>query len=807
MDINNAVENSTQILIGNRVRELTGTMEIADDVDWFQVRTRKSTVFSFTLSCENPNVKAELYDADLIRIPTGDTEIVELLKDNDYYVKVFCDEADSFSTVQYTVTFEGLVEQWCFKKRLYAGDNHNLVLKGDGTVWAWGQNNYGQLGDGTTANRHEQVQVPGLTQVKEIAATSRSSYALKSDGTVWVWGLNTNGQLGLGNTINQLSPVQIPELADVVQISCGSQHCLALKKDGSVWAWGYNANGVVGDGTANNYKTTPTQVTGLPRIAQVFAGENWSMALTTDGDLWAWGLNNYGNFGNNATSTTAQKTPLLIASLSGFSRFVAGQANSIIAQKDDGKMYVWGLNNNAQLGIGHANNLRTPTPAPLLDKFEDIMTTQSATHCFAVREDGSLWAWGNGIYGKLGEPTVSSAMIPMEISALSSVAEATAGQSHSLALKQDGTLWAWGSNSNYQLGIESPTSSNTPILLDLTVGNADDYPDSHEDAAIVDIEEGGNTLFLGAIDSKEDTDWFAVRTQAEGDISIKMVSGNPEVAMNIYDEDLTLVSTTLQSIVPAVVDGIYYIQVIYNQEAAYQRADYSIQAKHIPVPEVDEYPDDFESATPVVLPMDTLSEFAGKIINDDDKDCLIFQMTEKAFVFVDLVCANPNITCSLFNSSMTPVETTDTGIEMEKDSLLYVMLSGKRVQKAVPYILQVLPSTPEEPPIIDPDSVFITKEDCMLLVQLTASNVPDLGADKPLMVRFDSEKLKFISVLLTPGSGSIDEEDYEIIQSNGAVEILFTKDIPEGFEWSGLVALFTFELLGQGEPTVQLIQG
>ncbi|UED75879.1 RCC1 domain-containing protein [Brevibacillus sp. DP1.3A] len=135
---------------------------------------------------------------------------------------------------------------------------HNLAVKKDGTVWAWGNNNYGQLGDGTKTNRFLPVQVKGLTDVVSVAVGNEQSFAIKKDGTVWAWGRNTQGRLGLGtNTMENMIPAKVAGLTDVIAISSGYHHVLALKKDGTVWSWGVNESGQIGDGTQTRYGSSP----------------------------------------------------------------------------------------------------------------------------------------------------------------------------------------------------------------------------------------------------------------------------------------------------------------------------------------------------------------------------------------------------------------------------------------------------------------------------------------------------------------------------------------------------------------------
>lgn len=148
---------------------------------------------------------------------------------------------------------------------------HSLALKNDGTVWAWGSNIYGALGNGNTTASTTPVKALVLTSITAIAAGGWHSVALKSDGTVWTWGWNTDGQLGDGTVVDKSTPAQISGLSDVKEIASGSYHVLALKNDGTVWTWGDNISGQVGDGT-NTDRKTPAQVSGLTDVVQIKAG-------------------------------------------------------------------------------------------------------------------------------------------------------------------------------------------------------------------------------------------------------------------------------------------------------------------------------------------------------------------------------------------------------------------------------------------------------------------------------------------------------------------------------------------------------
>jgi alpha-tubulin suppressor-like RCC1 family protein len=185
-----------------------------------------------------------------------------------------------------------------------AGHRHTLVVRTtDGTVWAWGYGANGQLGRGSTANSSVPVQASSLTSVTAVAAGSLHSLALKSDGTVWSWGYNLNGQVGNGNNTNQTSPVQVSGITGTVTaIAAGEHHSLAMTSDGKVWTWGLNSNGQLGDGSTTS-RNTAGQLTGLT-VFSIGAGFTHSLAVLWDGTVMAWGLNSGYQLGNG-TNTQA----------------------------------------------------------------------------------------------------------------------------------------------------------------------------------------------------------------------------------------------------------------------------------------------------------------------------------------------------------------------------------------------------------------------------------------------------------------------------------------------------------------------
>jgi len=323
---------------------------------------------------------------------------------------------------------------------LVGGTSHVLALRHDGTVWAWGSNGTGRLGDGTTTTAMRPIRVAGLTGVTAIAAGGSFSMALRNDGTVWTWGSDTNGELGNGaaGATNWPTPIS---LTNVTHIAAGASHALARKSDGTVVAWGLNGSGRLGDGTTTT-RTSPVAVTDLAGVAAVAAGSEHSAAVLSNGTVKAWGANNYSQVGDG--TTTDRWTATTVDGLYSIATLAAG-SNHTVALSDDGRVWVWGSNINGQFGDGTEFQRTTPVQAAILG-----VTSVAATNvaCYAVKSDGTLWTWGDRTFGALGDgQTSGSVRTPTQVAGVSGVAAVGAGQSYlGLARTTDRKVLAWGNN-------------------------------------------------------------------------------------------------------------------------------------------------------------------------------------------------------------------------------------------------------------------------------------------------------------------------------------------------------------------------
>jgi alpha-tubulin suppressor-like RCC1 family protein len=323
-----------------------------------------------------------------------------------------------------------------------AGKGFALALGGDGTLWGWGDNSYGQLGDSLAIGGYSAtpLQVMTLDGVLSLRAGGSHATVLKQDGTVWSWGLDGNGQLGDGILTDYCVPQAIAGIADAMAIAAGSySHALILGQDGSVWAIGTTR---LTGSTGNTLDTTsPLRVDGVAAASAIAAGANHSLVLARDGSVWAWGLNDAGQIGDGGTESRG--APVQLGGLAGVTAIAAGDSHSL-ALLQDGTVWSWGGNDSGQLGDGGTTN-RT-APARIAGLTDVVAIAASRRHSLAAKRDGSVWAWGGNAYSQLGDGTTVDRRVPTQVAGMSGAVAVAAGGLGSVALRQDGSVWAWGGN-------------------------------------------------------------------------------------------------------------------------------------------------------------------------------------------------------------------------------------------------------------------------------------------------------------------------------------------------------------------------
>ena len=442
-----------------------------------------------------------------------------------------------------------------------------MALKSDGTLYLWGRNDWGEIGNGSSGTDVKSPWLLGsLTGITQVATGFSNSIALKSDGTVYVWGDNSCGQGGNGASGgNQTTPTQVSSLSGISQVAAGNDHCLALKSDGTLYAWGNNGFGEIGNGSSGAGVLTPTPVlsgtafiamepssyhslavkaqatltmvvspassgTTSPTVGSSFVNKGeaqnitatvatgytfsgWtsygnttfnsassaSTTVTLSGDATVianftysgcavgWGYNYYGAIGDGTTTLPGHDPenghddadgPCLKSPQGHFTRW---------RSRPNGTVWASGSNSYGQLGIN--NTTDKSSPAQVLKGASSsateyltgvVQVAAGGSHSIALKSDGTVWAWGSNSNGQLGDGTSGAGtdkLTPVQVGgSLTGVVLIGAGESHSLAVKNDGTVWAWGSNSNGQLGDATTANRSTPVqVLKGTSSSSTDY--------------------------------------------------------------------------------------------------------------------------------------------------------------------------------------------------------------------------------------------------------------------------------------------------------------------------------------------
>jgi alpha-tubulin suppressor-like RCC1 family protein len=299
-----------------------------------------------------------------------------------------------------------------------AGDQFTCARKTDGTVWCWGENGGLSLGDGTNIQRSSPVQVKALgSAATAISSGGGHTCARKKDGTLWCWGHNGSGELGDGTKVGASSePVQVTALgASVATVTSGEQHTCAIKTDKTAWCWGSSQYGQLGNGT--NDSNTPVQVGVLgASVAEVSAGYRNTCARKLDGSAWCWGDNSKGQLGYT-TGNPYSASPSEVTLLGSEVAEVSAGALRTCARKKDGTLWCWGSNFDGALGDGSAQDQSAPVKLGVLGTLA-AEVSPGFVHACARESDGTLWCWGANEKNQLGDGTMMMHISPEPVTAL-----------------------------------------------------------------------------------------------------------------------------------------------------------------------------------------------------------------------------------------------------------------------------------------------------------------------------------------------------------------------------------------------------
>ena len=362
------------------------------------------------------------------------------------------------SGVPYTFTVRGATAEGLAPNST-ASSSVTLSPTYIGRLWSWGINGNGQLGDGTTINRSSPVQVGTGTNWAGVSKSGRPhTIATQTDGTLWAWGYNVFGQLGQGDTTTKSSPVQVGALSNWSKMSAGHMHTAIIKTDGTLWTTGRGIDGGLGLGDTAD-RSLLAQVTGSA-WSTVAAGNNCTLATKTDGTLWSWGLNNYGQLGQGDQS--ARMTPTQIGVETNWSKVAIGNQHSM-AIKKDGTLWSWGDNDVGVLGQNSAvARILQPGQIGALTTWADVIA--GIGFGLATKTDGTLWSWGGNAYGELGYGDRTYTQSPVQVGALTTWSKID-GWEGVVATKTDGTLWSVGKNNNGQLGDGTTIARSSPVQV------------------------------------------------------------------------------------------------------------------------------------------------------------------------------------------------------------------------------------------------------------------------------------------------------------------------------------------------------
>ncbi|SEL27203.1 RCC1 domain-containing protein [Paenibacillus sp. OK003] len=389
---------------------------------------------------------------------------------------------------------------------IYTGESFSGVINSDGSIWSWRDNRYGQLGRGEKSTRREPVPKLANKMelnIVQVSTTVDSTYALSSEGEILAWGYNYdlgNGSLDLGYIPSPVLIKRDQKLTDIILVDGGEHYGTAVRKDGTVWSWGVDSYGQLGVGASKlRQKIYASQVKGpgdvgyLKNIVSVSAGRNHTVAIDEDGTIWTWGKNSFGELGK--PDILSSNIPVHLSDAFNQVKAVSAGSSFTIALKSDGTVWGWGNNSYGQFGDGTLQDSYTPVQVkgPTGEGFLDqiVAIRSGGSHTLALRVDGTVWSWGGNYSGQLGVPSASSkgSNIPVQIEfkddfgRFIEIQSLDAFSDHNIALSTDKQLFTWGGNSKGNLGVGDTKSRLAPVKVD--------WRDS-----IVDVKPVYNTSYI-----------------------------------------------------------------------------------------------------------------------------------------------------------------------------------------------------------------------------------------------------------------------------------------------------------------------
>lgn len=340
------------------------------------------------------------------------------------------------------------------------GDRFTCGLTSQGAAYCWGQNDHGQLGDGSKTDRFTPTPVFGGLTFREISTGQAHTCALRTTGSVYCWGTNSTGQLGTSDKTDHPQPTLVPAALVFIQINAGGNQTCGRLLSGTTYCWGDNRFGQLGDGSITE-RDVPTLVKGGLFFNQVRTDSTHTCALTEAGAAYCWGANGSGELGDS--TNTARRTPALVRGGHDFAQITVGSSHTC-ALDVESITYCWGENSSGQLGNGGGADVKVPTPVTAGTLHFTRISAGSAHTC-AVGSTGVAWCWGANGYGQLGESTTNPRPTPAAVSSVFQFALISAGRDHSCGVSTSHVAYCWGNNDRGELGDNSTTMRHVPTQV------------------------------------------------------------------------------------------------------------------------------------------------------------------------------------------------------------------------------------------------------------------------------------------------------------------------------------------------------